>query len=670
MSVPVKIERGRGKRYAEYVDLVSAPFSGSLFNELHDHYYKVRTSKVVENFATRGGTTRRAEVLIKPWSMIDRVSPGAKEQLDHCLAVGDRETGLKVMRALRYFDKYPHSLTGGPKPPWHTCLLHAGEVTDVREIIDVSTDVIDVEAVVMEIVLTRVVKAELGTEEATSKPQAVQRRQQPVVKLENGTVPEPTQSAVLGIKVRRRFPGYGLYDGEVVRCHDDRGKVEIEWHDGTRTTMGMHELRKCALNSGDVSATLPAAHIGPGIEPESQASAREPKSAKTSRGLGFGALPMKALEVIASFSPPPAVYSLCLSSQGFHVSIGDASGKAGDHKLLATRLLRFSLLASLNNVMAHQTRMLKLRYDTVGDDDEESLDDDEEKGEENLNCNKESKLRGYPTVATLEAICAVNAGKKAPAVLISGSSMVQTVLGEIWNPLVNVQAYPKTGIVRKVLDSSGGVVDEFAERDFSHPKTVLRPVNAVQDLDVFCTAASAPAVRTALVNSGYWLAGFPDDYELDHSPTFMMDSCIHRVEGYSPWKNDGNQHCYDPDHVDRYISDEDRDNFSSFDQAAHNAALQFGEALGRFPTFPGCASWPDDDVALKDSRSFRRKARVPLEGSSGETIPFDNDQYSKVLDLVVAGPLCTDAKVLLDGFDIVICKASFVEQSSAYLIPI
>jgi hypothetical protein len=221
--------------------------------------------------------------------------------------------------------------------------------------------------------------------------------------------------------------------------------------------------------------------------------------------------------------------------------------------------------------------------------------------------------------------------------------MVQTVLGEIWKPLKS-ETYHDF-LTRAVLNSSGAVDHEYEERDYSVTLTRLYADAdgegriGIQDIDVFCTAASAPAVRTALVNSGYWLSGFHGDYDISESPTLMLDSCIHRVEGYSP------------DHGDE-------------DEAELSEAMEFSENLGLFPEFPvhlGC------DDTLMNTSSFRRQSLVPLEGASGESIPFYNDCTARQLDLVVAEPECMDARVLLDAFDIVICRASF--DGTVFRIP-
>ena len=151
-----------------------------------------------------------------------------------------------------------------------------------------------------------------------------------------------------------------------------------------------------------------------------------------------------SLLAVSSFLDPPDVYALCLTCTRFH-----APRHVTDGRVLATDLLRESLLLSLAKVLEHQ----KQREHS---ENQQELD--------RINSSRagdyfrmEPDLRGC--AMSLESLtAALQAGPVGGAVL-SGSAMVQAALGETWN----------------------------------------------SDLDIFCTQGAAPAVRSALLRAGYFL---------------------------------------------------------------------------------------------------------------------------------------------------------------------
>jgi hypothetical protein len=220
----------RAAIYTEYARIFTMPFSRQQFDELLAYFYTERT--VAEGRgenSTRSGRERRTERQVKPWTMASHSPEGVKDQLDKFLDAGEHEKALQIMRALRYFEKYPRAF-GGPLPPWHSCLVETGDV------IDVSMDIVDVEAAIFEVLLMKVIKAE------------------PVAGAGAGATsmaPSLAATTLSGTKVRKRFPGHGWYDGEVSSADATAGKVEIKWHDGTTTQMSAADVAKYGSEQGD-----------------------------------------------------------------------------------------------------------------------------------------------------------------------------------------------------------------------------------------------------------------------------------------------------------------------------------------------------------------------------------------------------------------------------------
>jgi hypothetical protein len=258
-------------RNTEYVRLFSAVFSRQQFEQLHGHYYKVRAiAEGRGEHSTRSGRERRTERRFKPYTMIERAPPGAKELLDKHIGDGEDEQALKIMRALRYFEKYPRFHGGGgPVAPWASCLVDSA--VEWHGVVDLSHDEVDVEAFIIDALVVKVIKAE---------PEA---GLDPAVKAET---PESTPDKFEGTKVRKKFPSYGWYDGEVIGL-DDGGSgggsavYQVQWHDGSGTDMTVADVLKYAKvwqlqygsNSARGQGTVGATNRAVGSEPAEKAGA-------------------------------------------------------------------------------------------------------------------------------------------------------------------------------------------------------------------------------------------------------------------------------------------------------------------------------------------------------------------------------------------------------------
>ena len=120
---------------------------------------------------------------------------------------------------------------------------------------------------------------------------------------------------------------------------------------------------------------------------------------------GIIGLAAPTLVHIASYTAPPETYLLCITSRVLHQPSQDGS----EEPLLATQMLRESLMCSLARVLR---KCIALTY--LGSED---LKTDELHKENVLDALSFASLRS-------------DDGK--PGALLSGSTMVQAVLGEVW----------------------------------------------------------------------------------------------------------------------------------------------------------------------------------------------------------------------------------------------
>jgi len=266
-------------------------------------------------------------------------------------------------------------------------------------------------------------------------------------------------------------------------------------------------------------------------------------------------LPPSLLQRIASFSGnPPGIYSLCLSSKAFQMP--QPQGLR-----LATTLLREALKSSLHRI---------LRYHKVP----------------------------AGAVAFADLCCPAN----GPGAVLSGSMMVQVLLGEVWK------------------DS---------------------------DIDIFCTAAAAPAVRSKLVQNGFTLARLHFNYSDSGNGMLAssLESKVHHVEGWATTPADGEV----PERLEGWSEEPKPFKFAKACEYGKTASSYFYGSLNRMLPFR-CRKSADQEIAALQ----------------GEPLSY-NYQLTDRLDLVVAQSSHKDARELLRSFDIIICSAYY--DGNAFHIP-
>jgi hypothetical protein len=170
--------------------------------------------------------------------MIERAPPEARAELDRKLKAGEDAAALNIMRALRYFEMYPCHICHGALPPWGTCLLNCADV------VDLSHETVDVDSFIVDVLMTKVVKAEPGRARALVKPE-----------------PGLEAGSLIGTEVRKRFPGVGWYDGVVLDASGGGGgsssMAEVQWHDGSITDMKITDVQKYAKVAAERAGSGP-----------------------------------------------------------------------------------------------------------------------------------------------------------------------------------------------------------------------------------------------------------------------------------------------------------------------------------------------------------------------------------------------------------------------------
>jgi hypothetical protein len=336
---------------------------------------------------------------------------------------------------------------------------------------------------------------------------------------------------------------------------------------------------------------------------------------------GICALPYSALGKIAAFSTPPRVYMLCLTSAHFHTNIQAQANRF----YLATRLLRLSLESSLTRVMA---------------------------------------ANGHHVA--LDLFASMHDADGRPGVLISGSIMVQAVLGVEWaKQKRHDESYtdmclhkPHTEHVNELGEMLYLVYkswewpfgkefhykswEDMSQEEQSKWRADARArarKNCAHDLDIFCTPEAAPAVRSMLVNKRYILTGLPNDTYMDNgldsARALSLSNKVHHVEQYAPW--------IDPSKSKKEFEAvlEEKGFFQNGDQFK-TENLPWTVAGGA--------------TAHHSNPTEEHKMRV----LPGGKLPYNFKlQCDATIDLVVGESGCKDAQDLLGSFDILLCKASF-----------
>jgi hypothetical protein len=257
-------------------------------------------------------------------------------------------------------------------------------------------------------------------------------------------------------------------------------------------------------------------------------------------------------------------------SKRFHLP-SNREEMAGTEKLVATILLRASLESSLARVLR----------------------------------SGEHKL-------AVESFKSLHNANGHPGAVLSGSVMVQTVLGEVWGN----------------------------ERKHGQRCKMGKP-----DLDVFCTAAAAVQVRTQLVADKYYLTGFPNSaYDTSIN---ACGTAVHHVEQYA--REEG-----DLPPVERYVQKE-QDGDGEEDEEIYDF-VEFAKEVMRASAgenFPCSLQNQMADVGIP----FRITNDHVIKVSKGNLV-YDRDGQ-KTVDMVVGESGVTNALDLLESFDIILCKASF-----------
>lgn len=288
-------------------------------------------------------------------------------------------------------------------------------------------------------------------------------------------------------------------------------------------------------------------------------------------------LPEKPMSTIAEFASPPGTYNLCMTANVYHQEV------EGKEMVLATWLLRCSLMASLSSVL---------------------------------------RRAGIDLAAV--SFDALRSATGAPGALISGSTMVQAALGVDW-------------------------------------QRTSRNVRALLDVDIFCTAHVAPAVRSQLMQNKFTFCGFGDSYSDTYGNSItahLVESAIHHVEGYAktPPKDDPD---FDFDASCSYGEDVDHFCYYKSDSSGEHFGIDLFPWHRRQKSTSGLKGMQN---RRKGDRANKGSIPAPyaIRTLPGHALSFDfNLESERKLDLVIAEPGCDDALELLESFDIIICKCSF-----------
>ena len=249
------------------------------------------------------------------------------------------------------------------------------------------------------------------------------------------------------------------------------------------------------------------------------------------------------------------------------------------------------------------------------------------------------KARGVPAEAV--DFKALVDGEGRPGALISGSTMVQCVLGTVWYGYED--------------ETSPDSLGPWADASAAEARGIYKI-----DVDVFTTVASAPAVRSQLCGSGLTLSTLDNDgghywcHDNGNGMTGKSLECrVHHTEGYALTPEDG------------YLFDDwdSEDEGFSLAQATAWARGPGGPtkvAADRPSVFEGSYACEDEDW---DAPEYRIRAAADTDAFSYD-FRLDSE---KLVDLVVARTDVADARDLLASFDLDICKTSW--DGSVFRIP-
>jgi hypothetical protein len=199
------------------------------------------------------------------------------------------------------------------------------------------------------------------------------------------------------------------------------------------------------------------------------------------------------------------------------------------------------------------------------------------------------------------------------------------------------------------------------------------------DIDLYVTAAAAPAVRSHLVAQGLMLRGLPDSVMSGYGDVPVhgnLQSDVHHVES---WGNLGETaKAYAEAYGDEdYMYEDDEGNHVD-DAEGYIAAdfvsvsLDYGQQLQTHPEhFLKCFYRSQGQRHREDQYAYIRSSHehaitvLPQENGDCGRFPFNYDDChaggaaSIIADLVIAESGCTDARKLLCSTDLSICGASW-----------
>ena len=330
----------------------------------------------------------------------------------------------------------------------------------------------------------------------------------------------------------------------------------------------------------------------------------------------------KVLLHVAGYSWACNVYCLCLTCSRFHEPV------PGTETPIATKMLREALTSGLSRVL--------------------------------LSCGLSLSAISFANLRSAEGV---------PGALVSGSTMVRAMLGLDWGRHDCPKSRHPDGAADADDHDDDG--DDDDDEDDDDDFTGRARCSAPLDVDIFTTAAAAPAVRTQLVSHGHVFTGFGITYD-DHGSGMLGHlaySVVHHVEGYTQRPRDGDEASGgggDDDDGGDVDSDDDYDDDGPF---VYQRACAHGEPalVDAFCRIKG-SRLPSEDGEELEPFGFRMSGEHAIRVLPGTPLPFDwNLRRKTSLDLVVSEAGIDDARRLLDSFDLLLCKASF--DGAAFRIP-
>ena len=326
---------------------------------------------------------------------------------------------------------------------------------------------------------------------------------------------------------------------------------------------------------------------------------------------------------VAEYAAPPDVYSLCLTCTTWHTQ------QEGEKKLIATAMLRSSLLSSLSRV-----------------------------------------LKGHGLSPEVFSFVSMGDGMSGRVpVLLSGSTMVQTVLGEDYyylrRPRKCVDLFDPSKLSALLKGSQEGL-----------------QVAQYTDIDIFVAPAAASTVRTHLVSQGMMLNGLSDSCACGYGDVPIhgnLRSDIHHVEAWGNTEENARLFIqreiedaedndfygendfwgWNSDEQRKMTSEEIEEHMPAYMEEFIAEANQFGGEINEFFMSQYESTPPTSQIPyIRKSKDHEIRVLPQANGDKGD-LPFNYRTYAKQVDLVVGETGCVDARSLLESSDLSICTASW-----------